>query len=184
MPYLVTACQGLLAVVLLVSATSKLRSGQALRVLAGSLAAMRLVPPRWAEPVAAVLAVAEAVAVVLLLIPATRRVGFGAAAALLAVLAAGVAVVLARGTAQPCRCFGASATPLGRRHLVRNVVLCLAAFAGLVGPAGPAVPAGTLLALLAGAVAGLLVTVLDDIVALLTPMSRTDLSKEMSRWRT
>ncbi|MEU4568402.1 MauE/DoxX family redox-associated membrane protein [Micromonospora sp. NPDC023956] len=178
MPHLVVACQGLLAVVLLVSATSKLRSGQALRALADSLVAMRLVRSRWAVRITAALAVAEAVVAVLLLVPATRRAGFAAAAVLLAVLAGGVARVLARGTAQPCRCFGASALPLSRRHLARNVLLGTAALPGLVAaPPAPAL-AGTLLALLTGALAGLLVTALDDIVTLFAPTSRTDHSKE------
>lgn len=169
MPYVAPVCQGLLAVVLLVSTVGKLRSGQALRTFAASLAAMRLSRPAWAGTVAALVAGAEGAAALLLVIPSARNAGFAVAAVLLAVLTVGVAVVLARGTMRPCRCFGASATPLGRRHLVRNVLLCVAAVVPLAVPAGGAQPAGTAIALFAGGAVGLLVTVLDDLVALFTP---------------
>ena len=183
MPYLVPLCQGLLAVVLVVSATSKLRSGQALRAFAESLTSMRLVRATRARPVAIAVAAAEGMVVALLLVPATRDAGFAGAAALLAVLTGGVAVVLLRGTAQPCRCFGASSTPLGRRHFVRNVLLCAAALAGIAAPAGDPPLAGALIALFAGAATGLLVTALDDLVALFAPASPTPPPEE-TRWRT
>lgn len=184
MPYLVSLCQGLLAVVLLVSATSKLRSGQALRAFSESLASMRLVRAARTRAVAIAVANAEGVAAALLLVPATRDAGFAAAAALLAVLTVGVAVVLARGTAQPCRCFGTSATPLSRRHLVRNVLLCAAALAGIAVPGGEPPLAGALIALFAGASAGLLVTALDELVTLFAPAFPTTPSPEEPRWRT
>ncbi|MDG6107217.1 hypothetical protein Daura_31380 [Dactylosporangium aurantiacum] len=155
--------------VLLASSASKLRSGQALRAFAATLAAMRLVPGAAARPVASGVAAAEAVTAVALVAPPSRSAGFALAAVLLAVLTAGVAVVLARGTAVPCRCFGASTAPLSRRHLVRNVVLVAAALAGLLLPAGGLPLAGSVVALLAGAVAGLLVTELDQITALFAP---------------
>lgn len=117
------------------------------------------------------MAAAEAAVVVLLAVPATRTAGFVAAAALLAVLTAGIAVVLARGTTAPCRCFGASATPLSARHLVRNGVLVVVAVLGLAAPAGPPGIGPALVATLAGAVAGLLVTVADDVVELFAPTS-------------
>jgi hypothetical protein len=178
--YLVLACQGLLTAVLLVSATSKLRSGRALRAFAASLTSLRLVRGGHAGPVAAAITVLEVVAAALLAVPPTRAVGFAASATLLAVLTAGVAVVLGRGTAAPCRCFGASSTPLARRHLVRNVLLTAAALVGLAAPAGQRPLLGSLVALLAGASTGLLVTVLDDLVALFTP---TQFSEE-NRWPT
>jgi Methylamine utilisation protein MauE len=167
--YLIPVCQGLLAVVFLASAASKLRSGQALRAFTTSLVSMRLVRDARARQVAVAVAVAEAVVVVLLAVPLTRDIGFTAAAALLVVLAAGVAVVLTRGTAEPCRCFGASSTPLSGRHLIRNLLLTAVALAGLTGPAGQHSSTWSIVALLAGACAGLLVTMLDDLVALFAP---------------
>ncbi|MEU8247383.1 MauE/DoxX family redox-associated membrane protein [Nonomuraea sp. NPDC048916] len=169
MAYLVPACQGLLAVIFLASAASKLRSGRALRAFAASLAAMRLVRGSHAKPVAVAFALAEVAVPALLVVPSTREAGLAAAALLLAVLTAGVAVVLLRRTARPCRCFGASSVPLSGRHLVRNVLLTVAALAGLASPEGPLPPVGALAAVLGGALAGLLVVVMDDILALFTP---------------
>ncbi|MEU0484002.1 MauE/DoxX family redox-associated membrane protein [Streptosporangium sp. NPDC006013] len=86
MAYLIPVCQGLLAVVFLASAASKLRSGQALRAFTTSLVSMRLVRDARARQVAVAVAVAEAVVVVLLAVPLTRDIGFTAAAALLVAL--------------------------------------------------------------------------------------------------
>src|SRR5688500_13343273 len=121
MAYLAAACQGLLTVVFLAAAAGKLRGGQALRAAASSLSDPELVRREHALGVAAALAAAEAAVAALVAVPATRAVGFAASAALLAVLATGVAVVLARGTARPCHCFGGTTTTLSTRHLVRNL---------------------------------------------------------------
>ncbi|MGJ6966024.1 MauE/DoxX family redox-associated membrane protein [Streptosporangium sp. G11] len=169
MTYLVPACQGLLVVVFLASAASKLRGGRALRAFATSLASMLPIRGERALPVAVAVAAAEAVVVLLLVVPPTRDAGFAAATALLVVLTSGVAVVLARGGAQPCRCFGASSTPLSGRHLVRNLLLTAVALAGLVGPDDRHPSPWSIAVLLAGGLAGLLVTVLDDLVALFAP---------------
>ena len=155
--------------VFLASAASKLRSGQALRAFAATLAAMRLVRGAAVLPVASGVAAAEAVAVAMLVVPPIRSAGFAVAAALLAVLTIGVAVVLARGTAVPCRCFGASTAPLSRRHLLRNVALVVVALTGLLTPPHDLPPAGSVIALLTGALAGLLVTEIDHLAALFGP---------------
>lgn len=168
MAYAAPAAQGLLVVVLLASSAGKLRGRQALRAFADSLVSLRLVRTASALPVALALAVAESATAVLLVAPASRTTGFAAAAVLLTVLTAGVAVVLARGTTAPCRCFGASVTPLSVRHLVRNVLLAAAAVLGLLAPAG-SLP-GALVAVATGVVAGILVAVLDDVVALFAPL--------------
>ncbi|WP_329080242.1 MauE/DoxX family redox-associated membrane protein [Streptosporangium sp. NBC_01469] len=169
MAHLIPACQGLLAVVFLVSAASKLRSGQALRAFATSLVSMLAVRGDRALPIAITLTAAEAVVVVLLAVPPTRDAGFAAATALLVVLTSGVAVVLARGGAEPCRCFGASSTPLSGRHLIRNLLLTAVALAGLIGPDDRHPSPWSVAVLLAGGLAGLLVTLLDDLVALFAP---------------
>ncbi|MEU6722808.1 MauE/DoxX family redox-associated membrane protein [Nonomuraea wenchangensis] len=169
MTFSVVVCQGLLVVVFLASAASKLRSGRALRALATSLTAMRLVGRSRATAVAAALAVSECGVALLLAVPFTRRAGFAAAVVLLAVLTAGVAVVLRRGSGVPCRCFGASPAPLSGRHLLRNLLLTAAALAGLTLPAGSLTLAGWLIALLAGGLAGVILTLLDDLVELFLP---------------
>jgi len=178
-PYLLPVCQGLLVVVFFASAASKLRGGQALRAFATSLTEMGLVRHTHERLVAAAIAGAEAVVVLLLVIPFTRDAGFAGAAVLLVVLSAGVARVLARGTARPCRCFGASSVPLSPRHLIRNILLTAVALAGFVTPAGTQPVAASIVALLGGALAGFLVTALDDVIDLFTPNR-----SEEARWRT
>ncbi|GAB3129483.1 MauE/DoxX family redox-associated membrane protein [Microbispora hainanensis] len=169
MAFVVSGCQGLLAVVFLASGVSKLRGGRALRAFAASLAAMRLVSRSRAAFVATTLAAAEGCVTVLVAVPLTRQAGFAAAIALLAVLTTGVAVVLARGGGVPCRCFGASPAPLSGRHLVRNLLLVAVALAGLVLPAGSLALSGWLVAFLAGGLGGVIVTLLDDLVELFVP---------------
>ncbi|MEV0594840.1 MauE/DoxX family redox-associated membrane protein [Nonomuraea cavernae] len=166
MTYIALLCQGMLTVVFLVSAGSKLRSRARLRAFAISLSTMRLVRDRHVRPVALAIAVGEAVTGALLAVPVTRDAGFAAAAALLMVLTAGVVVVLLRGDAQPCRCFGESSTPLAPRHAVRNVLLGVGALAGFTAPDVLPAAAWTIICLIAGAVAGLFITMLDDLVDL------------------
>jgi hypothetical protein len=166
MAFAAPACQGLLVVVFLASAAGKLHGRRSLRAFADSLVSLRLVRPGTALPVALAVAAAEAAAAVLLV--SSRTAGFAVAVALMAVLTAGVGVVLARGTAAPCRCFGASVTPLSARHLARNALLTAVAVTGLLAPGGAAQP-GAVIATAAGVLAGILVTILDDVVALFAP---------------
>lgn len=171
MRYLDPVCRGLLLVVFLWSATSKIRSRRSLREFASSLSTMRLVGVRHAGPVAVSVAGAEAVVVALLAIPPLRAAGFLAAGALLSLLTGGVALVLRRGEAAPCRCFGSSPVPLGRRHLIRNVLLVGVALVGLLAQTGQPALAGSLVAGAAGALLGLLVAELDEIVQLFAPIA-------------
>ncbi|GAA3334832.1 hypothetical protein GCM10020358_00780 [Amorphoplanes nipponensis] len=180
MAYVAIGCQGLLTVVLLVATASKIRGARALRSFAASLTEMGLVRPRAAVPLAVAVAAAESATLVLLTVPATRRLGFAAGVLLFAVLTAGVGMVLARGSAAACRCFGASAEPLRRRHLVRNAALTGLAGAGLAAAGSGVATAGAIVAFAAGALAGLLVTVLDDVVALFTPLK----TARENPWRT
>ena len=74
----------------------------------------------------------------------------------------------------PCRCFGSSTTPLGRRHVVRNTLLTTAAAAGLVGVLAGApdglTSGGAVLAVVAG-LRGCLVVMFDDVVDLVAASS-------------
>jgi hypothetical protein len=88
-----------------------------------------------------------------------------------------IGLALHRGQTAPCRCFGASSTPLGAAHLIRNVTLLVGSLAGLVGGVvarHPAVqPLGLAVALAVAAVAVLFVVRLDDdVVALFRPVRR------------
>ncbi|GHC68001.1 MauE/DoxX family redox-associated membrane protein [Streptomyces cinnamoneus] len=154
----------------LISAATKLAGPRAFRAFADSLAQMRLFPAPLVRPLAALVVTGECLVCLLLAVPAPAAAagGFVLAAVLLLAFAGAVAVVAGRGTRTPCRCFGTSSTPLGLRHVVRNVLLAAVAGAGaaVTGAAGRTQPAGLVLAALAGLLLGGLVAVLDDILGL------------------
>jgi hypothetical protein len=126
-----------------------------------------------ARAVARLTVAGEAATVVLALLP-PRWCGL-AGCLLGLLLTAGfttaVGASLRRGEAAPCRCFGRSATPLGARHVLRNVVLMLIAVAGLVGqwPDPSVSPAIVLIGTAAGLFIGLAGAAFDDIVGLGAP---------------
>jgi len=187
MAYLGLGCRCVIGLVFLVSAVSKLRGRAAFREFSAWLASLPLpAVRRRAGVLATLLAAAEAAIVVLAAVPWTSGTTWAAwtapaalslAALTLAVFTAGTWVAIARGANQPCHCFGASATPLGRRHVIRDAALCLiaavgaagtAAATGAAGAAGP-IPAngeGIAVSLFTGAVIALLVVFLDDLAAL------------------
>ncbi|WP_229398343.1 MauE/DoxX family redox-associated membrane protein [Micromonospora okii] len=173
MPYLALAVRCLIGAVFLASALSKVSGRRALPAFVASLRALRLLPARAVKPVAVLIVATEFTLCGLLAapVPTAAAVGLAGAAALLLVFAAGIGTAVRRGTSAPCRCFGASTTPLGGRHVARN--LLLAGIAGLAAPAtapgvGGATPTGLLLAATAGLVVAALVVALDDLAALFT----------------
>ncbi|WP_432993405.1 MauE/DoxX family redox-associated membrane protein [Dactylosporangium sp. CA-233914] len=172
MGYVEIAARLLVGTVFVVALAGKVSSGRAYHAFAASLRQMRVLPER-AVPAATAGSVAAEVAVVVLLALPLRwaaAAGFVVAAGLFAVFAAAIAASLRGGNRAPCRCFGASSTPLGRGHIVRNAVLIAIALAGLVAAAGGGAiePAGAFVAGGAGLVAGILVTAYDDLAALLS----------------
>ncbi|AEV87840.1 hypothetical protein ACWT_6827 [Actinoplanes sp. SE50] len=174
MPCLEIAARLLIGTVFAVAVAGKVRSGAAYREHVRSLRRMGVLPDRWVPAAAGAAAGAEAVVVVLLAVPArwTGVPGFALAGGLLAVFTAAIAVSLRGGNRAPCRCFGASSTPLGGAHVVRNLLLLgvdLAALTAMFVAARPATLAGGVVAALAGLIAGALVTSYDDIVALWRP---------------
>jgi hypothetical protein len=170
--FVAPAVQGLLATVLIVAVASKVRGREAQRAFAASLVAMGLAGSRRAGLIATCVTGAEATTLALLCWPTGRRLGFAAGGLLFAALTAGVAIVVARGRSAACRCFGRTAEPLSHRHIVRNAALTVAALLALTELPGAAVTTpGGLLALAVGALAGLIVTVLDDLRALFVDTS-------------
>ncbi|GIJ70582.1 MauE/DoxX family redox-associated membrane protein [Virgisporangium ochraceum] len=174
MQYVALCGKALLATVFLVSAWTKLRSPAAFGAFRRSTRRMAILPEPWVRPVA-VLVVAAEVAIVLLLavpLPVTALLGLGLAAVLLTGLALAIASTVRRGVRTTCQCFGHSDTPLGAVHIVRNLTLVAVAVAAAVtGARGGAVEFGAgLLAVLAGVLAGAVVTVLDDLRHLLRPV--------------
>ncbi|MEV0396300.1 MauE/DoxX family redox-associated membrane protein [Polymorphospora rubra] len=125
----------MLAMVFAVAAAAKTRPA-GFRELVTLLRTARLLPADWAAPAAVVLIVAEAVTAVCLALPATVRFGTAAAGLLLAVLTAGLAVMLRRRVALSCGCFGSGGGPIGVAQLGRNLVLLACAVAGWAGAAG------------------------------------------------
>ena len=184
------------------SAAAKLRSQRAYRSFRAGLAETALVPRRRLAAVAAILTGCEvAVAVGMasgaaLAVTSARGAivvaesAFGGALALTVVLAAGIAMVMRRGTRARCACFGSrSARPLGGAHLIRNAglgVLLAVGLAGEVGEAGEAIRhgqeslAGSALAVVAGVIAGIVLIHLDDLIALFTPVSAAHAARPVS----
>ena len=173
MPSLLVAARVLLGVVFAVSAASKTRPAdhRAFRRTVRDWTGDR-VP---AGPAAVTLVVLEAAVPVLLAVrPAA---GLALAVVLLAAFTAAIVVQLRRGSAEGCRCFGNTSSPVSPVHVARNAVLLAVALAGLLtGTAasgssrwdGSAATAGGLALVLA-----VLVVRLDDLVALLAPSRLT-----------
>lgn len=175
MAYVEVFSRCLIGVVFLVSAWGKRPGSGRFRQFSDSLAAMRLLPARAVVPVAGVVVALET-AVVLLLLPLPVRplavAGFALAIVLLLGFAVSIGLVLRRGVQASCRCFGGSgAAPFRRHHIVRNLVLVALAVAGVVAALGePALSwEAAALGAVPGAVVGLLVTRLDDLVELFAP---------------
>jgi hypothetical protein len=146
----------------------------------------RLVPARLLPAAAAALCAAESVVasgLIAACVPtatawpgrtALAESALAAAATLTTALAAGIAVLIRRGTQARCACFGAgSASPIGRLHLIRNLGLLAVEACGLACCPLSRTPSasGILLAALAGVVGALLAVRLDDIAGLFASAS-------------
>jgi hypothetical protein len=104
--------------------------------------------------------------------PVWTVAGFAGAAVLLAAFTAGHAVAVARGNAARCACFGRTTSTVGPLSLVRTAALLAVALGGLgLALAGPdrLDPSAALVAVPVGAVLGLLLMNLEDLVALFRP---------------
>jgi uncharacterized membrane protein YphA (DoxX/SURF4 family) len=167
----------LLGVVFLVSVSTKLRRRRAFMEFADSVRALRLVPGGLVNPVAGIVVAGEVLIIALLAtpVPALAELGFAVAAAMLALFTVAIVVNVRRQTNATCRCFGVSNTPLGGVHVVRNVGLFLVALLGglAVRSTGGSEPDESIVAVVVGLVCGGLITVLDDMRALLRPATRS-----------
>lgn len=163
-------CRFLIGVVFGVSAVSKLRTRSQFHAFLRSLQRMKVVPGPLERASAVTVAAAEVAIVLLMAFPAkaTGIMGFVVALGLLAVFTAAIVSVIARKIDTTCRCFGKSDTPLGRQHVVRNLMLMVMAGAGLAGEiTGTSAEPGLLaVAAIAGLLFGGMVTMFDDLVAL------------------
>ncbi|MGV9212717.1 MauE/DoxX family redox-associated membrane protein [Micromonospora sp. RB23] len=159
----------LLALVFLAAVVGKLRTRAGFAEFVGSVGQFG-VPTRWTGPVARLAVAVEAAVVLLVAVARTAPLGLLLAAGLLGVLTAAIVSALRRDARPACRCFGAADTPIGARHVTRNVLLFAVALLGLLGWAtatGPPPSAPTVLLAVGVAVPLAAVVVrLDDLVAL------------------
>jgi len=161
----------LLAVVFLAAVVGKSRSRQGFAEFRDSVAELA---PQWlpARPMAVAVVVGEAATVVLLAAPVTRFAGYALAVVLLAAFCAGIARTIHTRQTVRCQCFGAGGDVLGPRHLVRNCLLVAVAAAGALGGGAPPSGPVALVALVTGALLGLLTTRWEDVAFLLVPAGR------------
>ncbi len=176
MGYAILGCRCLLALVFAVAAFTKLRGRSAFGAFVawfGALSTFSALPATVRHLLAAATVAAEALLVVVVLLPWTSLVALWLATAMLAGYMAGAVVIAHRQPGMPCQCFGASAAPLGTRAIVRNAVLLVIATVGAVAAThsgvglGSAQAAATVLSLVAAATAAMTVIFLDDLVAFL-----------------
>jgi Methylamine utilisation protein MauE len=156
-------CACLIGLVFAASAIGKLRDFGG---FVASVPALLPTRPDHARPVAIATTVLESLVPLLLIVPPTAAYGFGLATVLLAAFTVAVATAIRRGHRAPCRCFGPSSVPLGRRHLVRNGLLLAVAVLGALAPGGHPPAGGIAVAAAAGLIGAVLLVSFDDIVDL------------------
>lgn len=152
-------CRAALGLVFALSCWSKARD---MATFAQAVARFQLIGSRWAGPAAALVVLAEAaVALTLALGGRWLVVGFALALSLLLVFSAALLIVLRRGLAVSCNCFGRASRPIAPVDLGRNTVLGTLSGAGLllVATANPALPG------LPADAAGLLILIAAALVA-------------------
>nr|WP_277989475.1 MauE/DoxX family redox-associated membrane protein [Corallococcus sp. NCSPR001] len=162
------ACRLMLSLVFVVAAFGKARGRKPFEDFIQTLGNFGLPPSLVGSPLAAFLILAEAASAVLLLLNVAA--GYALALALLGSFTLGIAWVLRRGGKVACRCFGASNTPVGAAHLVRNVLLLAVTAVGAVSHAASGAPVTVAMGAIAGTagvLAGIFVTRWDDLVFLL-----------------
>jgi hypothetical protein len=173
--YVVVIGQSVVCVVFGVAAVTKLRAPATFRAALRDLR----VGPAGLVPAAAI-AVPVVELAIAVAVPWAPRPALVAAAILLAGFFAGTALAIRRGSPARCACFGAATRPLGRMHLVRDVLLGAIALVAAAGGGDQHVSrpaAGIVIAAAVGLVLAQLAMALDDIADLLT----SPLAKEAGR---
>lgn len=175
--YVALSCQVAVAGVFVLSFVSKVRGPSAYHEFTLSVAALSRLPRAWVRPAALALIVAEGSIALLVAVPSRGSAGVGLVGAmgLLTVFTSGIVAAMRRGSQVPCRCFGASATPLGLPHVIRNLVLLAVCGVALVGVGSGAAAdgrltiAGVVFTVAAAIISVLFIQRLDDIVVLFAP---------------
>lgn len=167
--YALVCCQFLFGAVFAVSLISKIRSRRSYADFVATVP--RLAPWAPARLAAPLVIAGEAAVVGLVVLPVTAPAGFAVAGLLLTAFTIAIATTVRRRQAVTCQCFGATSTPVGPAHLVRNGSLLVCAAVGLAaslaGQQAPAVAPGVLaFAALTGAIAAGAVLLTDQIADL------------------
>jgi len=149
------AARAVLIVVMVVAAIGKLRRP------ADLVAVMRAMGLPRIPGAAVTIGIAELACAALLVVAPVP--GFVLALGLLAGFTGGLVSAIHRGARVACHCFGASATPIGTHHVVRNALLLAVAAGGLACTRAGGTPA----AAAAGALLGIVVVAWDDVVGVL-----------------
>jgi hypothetical protein len=174
--WLTVACQAALFVTFATAAASKTLKAGAFAGFRSSLPRLLAVPRRMAPAVALAVVLVEATIALSVVVPALAVAAFGLAALTMAVFAASIVVMIRRGAAEPCHCFGVSSRPPGRLDVARNLVLLVIAVTGFVAaatsPGTTDLPlAAVALCAVAGGVLALLLINMAEIAELLKPPS-------------
>lgn len=171
MDYVLVACRLCLGLVFLASVFGKLRGRENFAEFVRATG--ELAPPLPKRPAATAVVAAE-VAVVALLCSPWATTGFLVAAGLLLAFTIAVVTAIVRGRRVRCQCFGNSPAPVSWFQVARNALLSFVAAAGLLAgvhaPGGPLEIGGVLVALAAGAVAGSVALLTDEIAVLFEPI--------------
>jgi methylamine utilization protein MauE len=175
MPYMEAAGRVLLGIVFMIAFLGKVRSREAFQAFADSLRNLGWLTERARTYVAVAIPVSEIAVAIMLSLPATALWGLAAGLSLLSALTIGAGAAIAHGRPVECRCFGATARPIGRSGLIRNGFLIVVALAGLVARMtaqhGPVNWTGMTLAVGVAFLGALLVTGWDEIAYLITTKS-------------
>jgi hypothetical protein len=173
--YVTLICRCVMAITFGFSVFSKIKNGDAFRDFAAWLGGVPPVSRRTQLPVAAILVAGELVVTGAVIAPETVRWGLMLAALLLTVFAVGIYAALRRGVRAPCRCFGASTTPLGGSQIVRNALLVLVAVTGAIaqGSHSAVTVPGVIISLATAALLVVPVIFYDDLAFLLQKQART-----------
>ncbi len=129
--YLELGCRVLVGGVFAVSAGSKLSSRTAVADFAAATARLTGARAGRARQLAAAVVAAEIAVVLALIVPSLVRWGFAVGIGLLAVFSVAIVGALRRRQTTPCRCFGASTSPLGAQHVARNAALTAVGVLGI-----------------------------------------------------
>lgn len=150
--YLPLATQSLMAGVFASASFGKLRSREDFGRFVTTVRKLTMREGASTVWIAAAFAALETLTAVLIAVPATARIGFGLASALLTVFI-GVVFRAVRGRVfAECGCFGRHGSVMSYPLLLRNAALLAVAVTGavLASPASPLGPVGHALALAAG----------------------------------